>query len=152
AALKFQPDPGRMPGIDRIQLLCDELDNADGLSAANVAKIRAKVCRAKPCSLEAANLLSLNEAADALEAQRSSAGNADNANRGLRGQADAMEKRKEPAPAVTTEPSRTGFLGGADLADALGVHPSQRDAFFKQLERKRTSLGDECWQEVRNAR
>lgn len=73
AVLKFQPDPAQMPGIDRIQLLCDELDNGDGLSGANVAKIRAKVCRAKPCSLEAANALSLNEVADVLEARASEA-------------------------------------------------------------------------------
>jgi hypothetical protein len=75
-------------------------------------------------------------------------------NGGLQGQgnADKPERQSDPAPAVTTEPAPTGFLGGADLADALGVHPSQRDAFFKQLERKRTSLGDECWQEVSNRR
>jgi hypothetical protein len=76
AALTFQPDPAQMPGIDRIQLLCDELDNGDGLTATNVAKIRAKVCRAKPCSLEDANAFSLDEVADILEAKESSAGNA----------------------------------------------------------------------------
>jgi hypothetical protein len=46
----------------------------------------------------------------------------------------------------------TGFLGGEALADALGVHASRRDAFFKQLERERRSLGDEYWQEVSNRR
>jgi hypothetical protein len=67
AALRFQPDQAQMPGIDRIQLLCDELDNGDGLIAANVAKLRAKVCRAKPCSLDEANALSLEQLADVLE-------------------------------------------------------------------------------------
>lgn len=66
AALRFQPDPVEMPGIDRIQVLCDELDNGDGLTAANVAKVRAKVCRARPCSLAEANAISLDEAADVL--------------------------------------------------------------------------------------
>jgi hypothetical protein len=46
----------------------------------------------------------------------------------------------------------TGFLGGAELADALGVHTPQRDAFFQRLMRLRTSLGDDCWQEVRDPR
>jgi hypothetical protein len=57
------------PGIGRIRLLCDELDNSDGLTAANVVKLRAKLCRAKPCTLEAANLLLLEEAAGALDAK-----------------------------------------------------------------------------------
>jgi hypothetical protein len=43
-----------------------------------------------------------------------------------------------------------GFLGGVALADALGIHPSRRSAFFRQLERGRKSLGDACWLEVSN--
>jgi hypothetical protein len=39
-----------------------------------VAKIRAKVCRAKSCNLEEANALSLHEAADVLEGKDSCAG------------------------------------------------------------------------------
>jgi hypothetical protein len=46
----------------------------------------------------------------------------------------------------------SGFLGGVALADALGVHASRRDAFFKQLERNRKELGDEPWREVANPR
>jgi hypothetical protein len=42
----------------------------------------------------------------------------------------------------------SGFLGGEALADALGVHPSRRDAFFKRLERERKNLGDDNWQEI----
>jgi hypothetical protein len=45
-----------------------------------------------------------------------------------------------------------GFLGGEALAEALGIHPSRRPAFFKQLERERVSLGDENWQEASNRR
>jgi hypothetical protein len=45
--------------------------------------------------------------------------------------------------------SRAGFLGGTELADVLGVHPTRRAAFIKQLERQRTKLGDDCWSEVR---
>jgi hypothetical protein len=43
---------------------------------------------------------------------------------------------------------KTGFLGGTELADALRVHPSRRDAFFVQLQRKRKNLGDDCWIET----
>jgi len=46
----------------------------------------------------------------------------------------------------------TGFLGGEDLAEALGVHPSRRGAFFRKLERKRVDLGDDCWHEVNDPR
>jgi hypothetical protein len=45
-----------------------------------------------------------------------------------------------------------GFLGGTALADALGIHATRRDAFFRQLERQRISLGDDCWHEVREPR
>jgi hypothetical protein len=45
-----------------------------------------------------------------------------------------------------------GFVGGADLADALGVHPTRRNAFFRQLERRRRELGDANWHEVREPR
>lgn len=46
----------------------------------------------------------------------------------------------------------SGFVGGTGLIEALGVHPTQRSAFFRQLERKRLELGDDCWHEVREPR
>lgn len=216
AVLVFQPHPAMMPGIDRIQLLCDELDNSDGLTAANVAKLRARVCREKPCTIDEANALSLFEAADVLDGGPARAQVDPFIARLLAGPADAelsardlalleahqqqpisfattqQEKQATgnspteaannklklirdfnrrlttkpetngattpaiPTPTETPEPAAlagpSGFLGGAALADALGVHSSRRDAFFKQLERDRMSLGDENWQEVSNRR
>lgn len=58
-------------------------------------------------------------------------------------------KPAEPDGAVPESP--TGFLGGTELADALGIHPLQRDAFFKTLERKRQQLSG-CWIEPSNRR
>ena len=56
-------------------------------------------------------------------------------------------------PTWTTKPVATiGFLGGAELANALGVHPSRREAFNKRLERARQKLGDGWWREVSNPR
>lgn len=63
------------------------------------------------------------------------------------GQGEPVEAASEPSPE-----SPTGFLGGMALADALGVHPTQRDAFFQRLMRQRMSLGDDCWHEVRDPR
>ena len=57
----------------------------------------------------------------------------------------------EPASDAGAD-SPTAFMGGAALADALGVHATRRDAFFRQLERQRKSLGDDCWHEVREPR
>jgi hypothetical protein len=68
AALRFQPDPARMSGIDRIEVLCDEIANGKGLTAANVRQLRARLCRLKRWSLQNADNRSLVEAADALEA------------------------------------------------------------------------------------
>jgi hypothetical protein len=58
-----------------------------------------------------------------------------------------LAHESDPLPA-----SPIGFLGGAELADALGVHATRRSAFFQQLTRKRKQLGDECWDEVSNPR
>lgn len=59
-------------------------------------------------------------------------------------------------PAEVTTPQSPveldGFLGGLALADALGVHPQRRDAFFKRLERERLSIGDENWKEITDKR
>ena len=58
-----------------------------------------------------------------------------------------------PGDDTTIAPeAATGFLGGSALADALGVHTTRRDAFFRQLERQRITLGDDCWHEVREPR
>jgi hypothetical protein len=57
-------------GKDRLQLLCEEMDPVGGLSAANVVKLRARVCRLKPCGIREADLLTLDEAADVLEGVR----------------------------------------------------------------------------------
>jgi hypothetical protein len=46
----------------------------------------------------------------------------------------------------------TGFLGGEELANALGIHETRRNAFFAQLGRKRKQLGDGNWQEIRDRR
>lgn len=57
------------------------------------------------------------------------------------------------ANASPIEPASTsGFLGGANLAEALGVHPTRSNAFFWQLERRRLKLGDDSWHEVRDPR
>jgi hypothetical protein len=67
AALRFQPDPARMPGIERIEVLCDELAGGTGLTLANVRQLRARLCRSKGCSLHEADAYSLAQVADALE-------------------------------------------------------------------------------------
>jgi hypothetical protein len=67
--LRVSGDIADAAGKGRIQLLCDELDNSEGLTAANVVKLRARVCRAKPCTLEDAKALSLDQIADVLEAK-----------------------------------------------------------------------------------
>jgi hypothetical protein len=103
-------------------------------------------------TVEAAEALALEAAMDMLDAAEQA-----------RREAGTQEKGSGAAPAIgaenaarsqKSEHQRTaiGFLGGTALADALGVHASQREAFFKKLERNRISLGDACWQEVANPR
>ncbi|NMC20949.1 MAG: hypothetical protein GYA33_11070, partial [Thermogutta sp.] len=61
------------------------------------------------------------------------------------GKAEPEETEKPPG-----EDARPidAFLGGDDLVNALGIHPSRRDAFLKKLERVRLHLGDGNWREV----
>jgi len=62
-------------------------------------------------------------------------------------------RETSPKPKPTSEPvppdNAVGFLGGEHLANALGIDPSRRDAFFRKLERKRLELGDDNWHEIR---
>lgn len=59
--------------------------------------------------------------------------------------ATSRQQAKSASPII-------GFLGGSELTDALGVHPSRREAFWQQLGRLREELGDACWQESTNPR
>ena len=62
-----------------------------------------------------------------------------------------VQKAESPATSDGLD-SSTGFLGGGELTNALGIHTTRLDAFFRQLERKRMSLGDDCWVEVQDPR
>jgi hypothetical protein len=67
----------------------------------------------------------------------------------------AKESQSDDAarsPKNELEGAPIGLLGGVPLANALGVHASQRQAFIQQLGRKRSDLDDDCWQEVANPR
>jgi hypothetical protein len=78
----LEPDPALMPGIDRIEVLCDELGDGAGLTVANVRKVRAKVCRALGCTLASVDTRSLDDAANAIDA-------------------DELQRSQERPPAVT---------------------------------------------------
>ncbi len=111
------------PGKGRIQLLCEELDNSDGLTSANVVKLRVKVCRAKPCTLEEANALTLNEVADLLEGKYSCV---------------VAEMKSDATPAVAQEPapkrSTERGEGRAKLIAALTKHHQYADGSCLHLE------------------
>jgi len=61
-------------------------------------------------------------------------------------------KRQGRSESESARERAIGLFGGRELAEALGVHPTRRDAFLKELGRQRTSLGDENWKEVENVR
>ncbi len=69
-----------------------------------------------------------------------------------KGQDDNGHGVSAAAPDKPIAESPTGFLGGEELADALGIHPARREAFLQQLGRQRMSMGDECWREVSEPR
>lgn len=70
----------------------------------------------------------------------------------LSAQSTTATKPANAAPVDTASDLPAGFLDGAALARALGVHVSRRDAFVRQLGRMRRSLDDDCWHEVRESR
>lgn len=67
AALRWRPDEGEMPGIHRIELLCDlELGEA-GINAAKVRRLRGRICEQQRWRPPHADQLTLDQAADLLE-------------------------------------------------------------------------------------
>jgi hypothetical protein len=64
AALLFQPDPARQPGIDHIEALCDEWGT--GLNAVNVRRLRGKLYSQLGMDVTEANAMTLVAVADAL--------------------------------------------------------------------------------------
>lgn len=113
-------------GKGRIQLLCDELDNSDGLTASNVVKLRVKVCRAKPCSLEEANALSLDEVADVLEPKGTPSRDIKNATpaQTLRTPAQLLEAFASAVAKFPISPRMVAFLNSAREDGLVMVPPS----------------------------
>jgi pyrimidine deaminase RibD-like protein len=64
AALLFQQDPARHPGVDRVKALCDEFGK--GLTAENVRKIRGSVCRTLALGVNDANAMTLEAVTNTL--------------------------------------------------------------------------------------
>lgn len=124
---RFRPDPATMPGVDRIVLACDELENSPGLTPANVARLRAQVCRAKPCSLAEASALTLGEAADVLDEALRHA---------TKGEIDAP-KQAAPRPVAAPRGTKRGTTRGearAKLIAALTKHHRYSDGGCLNLE------------------
>ncbi len=63
--LRWRPDATRMPGINRIELICDDRFGT-GVTLEAVQKLRAELGRTHQVELDSANSLTLTEAADLL--------------------------------------------------------------------------------------
>lgn len=59
AGLRWQPDPKRMPGIDKLEVYCDEHFGGSGLTIQAVRKVRALLCSKLSCTPGEADDLSL---------------------------------------------------------------------------------------------
>jgi hypothetical protein len=68
SALKWQPDPARMPGIQSIEILCDQRFGS-GITEEAVRRLRAELCGSFGVELGVANALSLQRVADLLSAE-----------------------------------------------------------------------------------
>jgi hypothetical protein len=66
AALLFQPDSETMPGIDRLEIICNARWGT-GLTCESVRRLRGELCTAYGYSMKQANKLDLNAAADGFE-------------------------------------------------------------------------------------
>jgi hypothetical protein len=70
SALRWRPNEQEMPGIGRIELLCDLEPGEAGVNAAKVRRLRARICRERRWQLPQADGLTLDEAAGILEGGR----------------------------------------------------------------------------------
>lgn len=64
----------------------------------------------------------------------------------------ACLQRMEVAIVQADIPALKGFHSAKALANAWGILAERHQAFITQLGRKRSKLGDDCWQEVSNPR
>ena len=62
---------------------------------------------------------------------------------------DLVAKIEQPAPARPTN-SASGFLGGQELREALGIPQKRQEAFQRKLDRSRGHLRDSDWMEAAN--
>lgn len=63
AILRWQPDPSRMPGIECIELICDERFGT-GITLENIRRLRAELCRRHGIDLKTSNAMPLNDVLD----------------------------------------------------------------------------------------
>jgi hypothetical protein len=110
------------PGKGRFQLLCDELENDHGLTATNVIKLRAKICRIKSCTIEEANALTLDNAADILE----------NTNGATN---DKGKKTRHSVNSNSSDVNSSGILPDVEgKIRALGIYTGEiSDARFREI-------------------
>jgi hypothetical protein len=67
AVLRWQPNPDRMPGIGRIEVLCDLEQGEAGITVVKVRRLRARICQRLRVDTQHVDAMSLVEAADVLE-------------------------------------------------------------------------------------
>jgi hypothetical protein len=131
------------PGKGRIQLLCEEMDGSAGMSAANLVKLRARVCRAKGCLPVEADQLLLDQVADALEGVPAGAGPSAGDGAGS----------DRPKPRQGVPGSGVELLLEEDAKAVLGIAHSKRSADVKmrdicRLDRRYLGWDSGQWAEL----
>jgi hypothetical protein len=97
SALKFVPDPARMPGIDRLEALCDE-EWGSGLTAENVRKLRGRLCSRQAIGTAEVDAMTLHSVVDAFLLR----------SRGQENQEGQSSPRPKPAAAPDGNPAPSG--------------------------------------------
>lgn len=110
AAFKWQPDPDRQRGIERIQVLCDA--EGTGVIAPTLRKLRARICQRRNLTPAQTDGLTLKAAAYILEDLNSKTGNIAPAVK------EATLSPEDPAGDATTRSAYTGSSVDLTTADS----------------------------------
>ena len=114
---RWNPEPERMPGIHRIELICNEL-YATGITVDAILKLRSVVCRADNIDIPRADELSLNAVADIVERRSKTATATESGAGGKTGPKPAAAPEAE-SPTEAKPTVRVGDMTPAEFVVAV---------------------------------
>ncbi len=152
--LKWQPESKTMPGIQRIELICNERFGTQ-ITVEAIRRLRAEVCRAAGKEIDSADALSVTEAADILDGKVSAFGFGEGCRRAAGNDLGADSEtegtkptREKPKPPATVNERMAGTI--MENPEAMGWNSTKWSKHLKCG--KSTVVETATWKKLESAR